>query len=125
MSIIFSLLLALAPFFSTLNSNNASASEPVVVEKGFCRIYGAVYLERDPKYRNTAAYTVFLNDDEAFANMIVYKEKNKLFADNTAIWYLTPKKAFADHILYVTDKRNLADFTVHFTDVRSYATCRE
>lgn len=101
-----------------------SASTEIVIND-YCKIYGSVYLERDPKYRNTASYTVFVGEEEVYANMIVYRENNKLFADGTAIWYITPTKAFADHILYVTDNRNFADFSVHYTTVRSYASCRE
>lgn len=100
------------------------ASEEIEIND-YCKIYGSVYLERDPKYKNTASYTVFLGEEEVYANMMVYRESNKLFADGTAIWYITPTKAFADHILYVTDNRNLADFSVHYTTVRSYAACRE
>jgi len=119
MPILFTFWLALLPFFKP--------TAPAVAPAGndHCRIYGSVYLERDPKYKNDARYTVFLNEDEAFADMVVYRENNKLFADATAVWYITPKKAFADHILFVTDNRNLADITVHFTTVRSFATCRE
>jgi hypothetical protein len=102
----------------------AITSSETAVNKDICRIYGSVYLERDPRYKNTANYTVYLCDEEAFASMVVYRESNKLFADGTAIWHITNKKAFADHVLFVTDNRNFADFTVHFTDVRSYAACR-
>ena len=101
-----------------------TAPVPAPVAQDICRIYGSVYLERDPKYKNTASHTVFLSDEEAFATMVVYRENNKLFADATGVWYITNKKAFADHVLYVTDNRNFADFTVHFTNVRSYAACR-
>lgn len=121
MPLLFTFWMALLPFFKT----SVSLTETVRVSGDHCRIYGSVYLERDPKYKNDAAYTVFLGEEEAFADMIVYRESNKLFADATAVWYLTPNKAFADHILYVTDNRNLADITVHFTTVRSFATCRE
>lgn len=100
-------------------------AEKAVGGKNYCNIYGAVYLETNPMYRNTATATVFLKEDEAFADMVVYRENNKLFADGTAIWYITPSKAFADHILYVTDQRHQADITVYFTDVRSSAICRE
>lgn len=120
MPVLFTFILALFPLMKA-----PTPALPMATGKDFCQIYGSVYLERDPKYKNTAAYTVFLNEEEAFANMVVYRENNKLFADATAIWYITPNKAFADHIIYVTDNRNFADFTVHFTDVRSYATCRE
>lgn len=93
--------------------------------KSYCHVYGSVYLERNPMYKNTASAIVFLDEEEAFANLVVYRESNKLFADGPAIWYITPSKAFANHILYVTDKRHEADFTVFFTDVRSSATCRD
>ena len=124
MQILITFWLSLVPLILTPKAAPVAAKEAAIA-RDYCKIYGAVYLERDPKYKNTAAHTVFLNEEEAFANMIVYRENNKLFADATAIWYLTPNKAFADHILYVTDNRNFADFSVHFTNVRSFATCRE
>ncbi|HEY4651324.1 MAG TPA: DUF6150 family protein [Pontibacter sp.] len=121
MPILFALWLALVPYLKFA----APAARPAQPVKDYCRVYGSVYLERDPKYKNTASFSVYLGEEEAFADMIVYRESNKLFADATAVWYLTPNKAFADHILYVTDNRNLADITVHFTTARSFATCRE
>lgn len=124
MQILISFWLTLIPLFLTPTETPVAAKQTAVA-RDFCRIYGSVYLERDPKYKNTAAFTVYLDEEEAFANMVVYRESNKLFADATAVWYLTPNKAFADHILYVTDNRNFADFTVHYTKVRSFATCRE
>lgn len=120
MPVLFTFWLALLPFFKF-----AAPDAPRTAGTDHCRIYGSIYLERDPRYKNDARYTVFLNEDEAFADLVVYRESNKLFADATAVWYLTPNKAFADHILYVTDNRNLADITVHFTTVRSFAACRE
>jgi len=122
MPVLFALFLSLLAPKEVLTT--VPASEKIVIND-YCKIYGSVYLERDPKYKNTASYTVFLGEEEVYANMIVYRESNKLFADGTGIWYITPTKAFADHILYVTDNRNLADFSVHFTTVRSYAACRE
>lgn len=113
----------LLPIYSVPASE--SVTSPVAVNKDYCKIYGAVYLERDPKYRNTASHTVFLGEEEAFASLVVFKEKNKLFADDAGLWYITPNKAFADHVLFVTENRNLAAFSVHFTEVRSLAACRE
>lgn len=124
MQIILTFWLALLPLLFA-SENKSEVATIATTDRNICRVYGAVYLERDPKYKNTASFTVYLNEDEAFANMVVYRENNKLFADGTAIWYLTPSKAFADHILYVTENRNFADFTVHYTDVRTFATCRE
>ena len=122
MPILFALFLSL---LAPAEASEAALASKEIVINDYCKIYGSVYLERDPKYKNTASYTVFLGEEEVYANMIVYRESNKLFADDTAIWYITPTKAFADHILYVTDNRNLADFSVHYTTVRSYASCRE
>ncbi|MCJ8164811.1 hypothetical protein MKJ04_08140 [Pontibacter sp. E15-1] len=124
MQILFISWLALFPFLKAPAPMPAAATE-LSLGKSYCHIYGAVYLERNQMYKNRTSATVFLNEDEAFANLVVFRESNKLFADGPAIWYLTPNKAFANHILYVTDQRHLADFTVHFTDVRSAAVCRD
>lgn len=91
----------------------------------YCKLYGTVYLERDPLYRSTASHMVYLQEEEAFADMVVFRESNKLFADEAAVWYITQSRAFADHVLYVTTQRHQADFTVHFTDARAFATCRD
>lgn len=124
MQILFIFWIALLPIFNSPAVAPAAASK-ASVGRDYCDIYGSVYLERDPRYKNTASRIVFLNEEEAFANMVVYRENNKLFADGRAIWFITPTKAFANHILYVTDQRHQADFTVYFTDVRSSATCRD
>lgn len=124
MQILFVCWMTLLPSFTAPAVAPAPAAE-AGIGRDYCNIYGAVYLETNPMYRNTATATVFLKEDEAFADLVVYRENNKLFADGTGIWYITPSKAFADHILYVTDQRHLADFTVYFTDVRSSAICRE
>ena len=124
MQLLFIFWMSLLPFFTPAAVAPAPDKE-TSVGKNYCDIYGAVYLERDPRYKNTASRIVFLNEDEAFANMVVYRENNKLFADGRGIWFITPNKAFADHILFVTDQRLQADFTVYFTDVRSSATCRD
>ncbi|RDV14066.1 hypothetical protein DXT99_15975 [Pontibacter diazotrophicus] len=124
MRIYFIFWMALLPLFNSPATAPAPARE-AIVERDYCDIYGAVYLERDPRYKNDASKIVYLNEEEAFANLVVYRENNKLFADGTGIWFITPSKAFANHILYVTEQRHQADFTVYFTDMRSSATCRD
>ncbi|TPE45603.1 hypothetical protein FJM65_03650 [Pontibacter mangrovi] len=81
------------------------AAPAAEVARNHCQVYGSVYLERNPVYKTTASRVVYLGEEEAFADMVVYRESNKLFADAPAVWYLTPNKAFADHVLYVTDQR--------------------
>lgn len=90
-----------------------------------CRIYGSIYLETDPRRRSDCFATVYLEPEEGFADVLVFKESNKLFADKAGFWYFTMARDFADYALFVTDKRNLADFSIHYTDVRSYAGCRK
>ncbi|WP_375418425.1 hypothetical protein [uncultured Hymenobacter sp.] len=90
----------------------------------FCRIYGAVYLETDPSRRSYCFGTVYVEPEEAFANVLVFKEDNKLFADKSGLWAEAPNREFADYVLFVTTERNRADFTIHYTKVRSFAGCK-
>ncbi|MDQ3290149.1 MAG: DUF6150 family protein [Bacteroidota bacterium] len=94
-------------------------------ESDFCRIYGSVFLTSDPKYKRMARYVVYLETEEAFANLVVFKEENKLFADKPGLWYPAPAHDFADHVLFVTTNRAFADFSVFYTKSRSFAGCRE
>lgn len=91
----------------------------------FCNIYGSVFLTSDPKYKRMARYTVYLEPEEAFANLVVFKEENKLFADKPGLWYPAPAHDFADYVLFVTTNRAFADFSVFYTKSRSFAGCRE
>ncbi|KAA9325498.1 hypothetical protein F0P94_17500 [Adhaeribacter soli] len=92
--------------------------------RNFCQIYGSVYLERDPKRQAGTQFTVYEESEDAFANLVVYKEDNKLFADEPGLWYLAPNRDFADFVIFVTPNRNLADFGVYFTKTRSFAGCK-
>lgn len=89
-----------------------------------CRIYGSIFLETDPRRRAQCFASVYLEPEEAFADVLVYQEDNKLFADKAGFWYFTRARDFADYVLFVTDKRALTDFSIQYTKVRSYAGCR-
>ncbi len=91
----------------------------------YCSIYGSVYLTADPKYKSLARYVVYIEPEEAFANLLVFKEENKLFADKPGFWYPAPAHDFADYILLVTTNRAFADFSIHYTKSRSFAGCKE
>ncbi|WP_400192362.1 DUF6150 family protein [Hymenobacter sp. B81] len=90
-----------------------------------CKLYGSVYLERDPRRRGLCTATVYVEQQEAFASLVVYQEANKLFADKPGLWYQTEARDFADFTVFVTDNRALADFGIFYTKVRSFAGCRE
>jgi hypothetical protein len=89
-----------------------------------CRIYGSVYLETDPRLRNNCFATVYIEPEEAFADVLVYQETNKLFADKAGLWYPAENRQFADYNLFVTSDRNLAEFSIHYIKVRSFAGCK-
>jgi len=89
-----------------------------------CKIYGSVYLETDPARRAGCFGIVYVEPDPAFADLLVFKETNKLFADKAGLWAEAPNRDFADYALFVTPTRGLADFTIHYTTVRSFAGCK-
>ena len=90
-----------------------------------CRIYGTIYLERDPRRRSSCFGVIYEEPEEAFADVLVFAEDNKLFADKAGLWYFTEARDFADYVLFVSNKRELADFSVNYTKVRSFAGCRK
>ena len=89
-----------------------------------CKVYGAVYLETDPARRAGCFASVYIEPDPAFADLLVFNEENKLFADKAGLWAGAPNRDFADYALFVTPTRGLADFTIHYTDVRALAGCK-
>lgn len=122
-SLLVSGLLALNPFPAAPRVPLVAAAPAGSVEP--CRIYGSVFLETDPRRKNQCFGTLYVEPEEAFADVLIFKETNKLFADKVGLWYLTDSRDFADYVLFVTEQRNLADFAIHFTKVRSFAGCRK
>ncbi len=125
-----SLLLSLFSFLgpqaaAPIKNLSVESIHRVNPEPDFCRIYGSVYLTSDPKYKSLARYIVYLEPEEAFANLAVFKEENKLFADKPGLWYPAPAHDFADHVLFITTNRAFADFSVFYTKSRSFAGCKE
>ncbi|WP_426490223.1 DUF6150 family protein [Hymenobacter sp. 102] len=117
-------LLALNPF-AVPQPRVPLAAAAAVGSVDPCRLYGTVFLETDPRRKGQCFGVVYQEPDEAFADLLVYSETNKLFADKVGLWYLTDSRDFADYVLFVTDNRNLADFSFHYTKVRGHAGCRK
>lgn len=109
-----SLLIGGLSFFP---DNSASAAPPQEV----CRLRGSVFVTDNPQ---RAHYYVYVVDYESAADLNVYAEENKLFADQPGLWFYTETEAFADFNVYFTDNRGMADFTIYYTDVASFAGCR-
>jgi len=100
----------------TLISNAQSAFLP-----DLCTVFGSVY---ETKNRNEANFKVYVENGEAFSQLVVFKADNKLFADKVGLWFFTPTKAFADYIIYFEKSKANADFSIYFTDTQSFATCK-
>jgi len=107
---------------------NAPAINPISVQQSepqICRLFGSVYLTSDPKQKNLARYIVYIEPEEAYADLLVFKENNKLFADGPGLWFINSSRNFADHIFYVTTNRAFADFSIHYTSKRTFAGCKD
>ena len=94
-------------------------------EPEICRMFGSVYLTADPKQKNYTRYTVYIEAEDTYADLSVFKENNKLFADGPGLWHVTTSRNFADHVLFITTNRALADFTIYYTKARTFAGCRK
>src|SRR6476469_6178815 len=112
-----SLLLTFLLAFAPAKAPAAGPLEP-------CKIFGSVYLETDPARRGYCFGTVYVEPEEAFADVLVFKENNKLFADKAGLWADAPARDFADYVLLVVKDRSRADFSIHYTTVRSFAGCK-
>lgn len=112
LSLLLSLLMLLAP------AHPAGPVEP-------CKIYGSVYLETEPSWRNRCYAVVYIEPEPAFADVLVYHETSKLFADRAGLWFPAEQREFADYLLFVTTDRSRADFVISYTQVRSFAGCKQ
>lgn len=87
----------------------------------YCRLYGAVYIEKDRAY---ADFSVFVAEDEGAANMAVFVEDNALYADQSGIWYFTKDRSQARYRVFLEKTKSFADFSIAYTTARSFAGCR-
>ncbi len=94
----------------------------VAYGQGFdaCQLYGVVYITENP---NEANFRVYLEDSEAFADLVVFLEENRLMADESGVWHISNIPAFANFSIYFERSRGLADFSIFYTDILSFAGC--
>jgi len=65
-----------------------------------------------------------LEESESFADLLVFKASNTLFADKPGLWFFTETRAQAAVSILMVNDRSLADFSVHFVDTESFAGCQ-
>lgn len=93
-----------------------------VYAQGFdvCQLYGAVYITENPSEAN---FKIFVEESEAFADLVVFREENRLMADEPGIWFLSDSPAFTNFSVFIEKRRGLADFAIFYTDILSFAGC--
>ena len=85
-----------------------------------CEIYGSVCFV---KSQYNAHYVVYVENGDDAADLAVFKEDNKLMADEEGIWYVTESEAFAKYKIFITKERTRADFTIEYIEERAFAGC--
>jgi hypothetical protein len=86
-----------------------------------CKIFGSFFKVDHP---GRADIIVYEEDSEYFAQLRVFTEDNRLYADETGVWFFTDQIGFADYRVFFTKKRSQADFTIHFVNSLSRAGCK-
>jgi hypothetical protein len=85
-----------------------------------CNIYGSVYFVKD-KFQ--ADFSVYIEETESFADLVVFREDNALYADKSGVWFIANKIGLADYRVYIETIKGRANFSIHYTDNRSFAGC--
>lgn len=86
-----------------------------------CSIKGAIFFTT---LRQQADFTVFVEETVDFADMQVFREKQRLFADKPGLWHIVDHPHLADYILFQERNRSAADFSIAYTDTQSFAGCK-
>ena len=85
-----------------------------------CQAYGSVYEVNEPYL---ADLIIFEELSEVTADLLVYEQQNRLYANKPGMWYFEDKKDFARFYIYFTPNKSEADFIVYFTEFESFAGC--
>lgn len=86
-----------------------------------CKIYGRIFVVDQ---KNLADYKIYEEDTEAFANLVVFKQENKFYADKNGQWYFTKDKSEADFWVFFVEQKGQSDFTIAYTPTESFAGCK-
>ena len=86
-----------------------------------CKLFGTFYKVNQP---GMADLVVYEEDSEYFAQLRIFEEENKLYADAAGLWFFEEKPEFANYRVYFTKRRSQADVTVFFVNSLSKAGCK-
>ena len=104
-------------FFVLLFVSSLSFSQ----ERAYCAIQGNVFITNN---KAMAHFSFYEDETEGFADMLVFWEDSRVFADQPGLWHLVEAPGLADFILYREFEPGYADFKVFFTDTQSFAGCQ-
>jgi|688.fasta_scaffold1409597_1 hypothetical protein len=90
-------------------------------QNAWCQLKGPVFVDTNPA---RIQYRVYLEESESFADILVFKAANVLFADGPGKWYFTSSRAEAGFSIIFVKERSQADFSIHFIDTESFAGCQ-
>jgi len=109
-------------FFTIILLAGLTLSISASVERQYdpCNVYGVIFIEDNPRL---AHFKVYEEASEAFADVIVFEETNRLYADSKGKWFFTDTREFADFYIYFEEEKGLADFSVFYTDYESFSGC--
>ncbi len=66
---------------------------------------------------------MYVEESEGLADVIVFVEEIRLYADRVGIWHFMENPGLADYVIYFEDNKHFADFSIYYTDIESFARC--
>ncbi|MEQ9423944.1 MAG: DUF6150 family protein [Cyclobacteriaceae bacterium] len=87
----------------------------------FCYVYGSIAVVDDPR---RAHFSVYVEESEGLADILVWEEEIRLYADRKGIWHFTENPGLADYVIYFEENKYLADFSIYYIDIESFAGCQ-
>ena len=101
----------------TLTSFQSKGPKPNV-----CNLFGSIFVEENQAF---ADYKVYVEKSAAFADLQVYQVTSRAFANKPGLWYNEPNRAFAKIKIAFVDNRAFADFSIAYTDSPAFAGCKK
>jgi hypothetical protein len=71
-----------------------------------------------------AQFKVYREDSESFADLVVFRAENLLFADKPGKWFFTDARSQARFSICWVSERSSADFSIFITETESFAGCQ-
>jgi hypothetical protein len=87
-----------------------------------CQIFGKIYVVTQ---KNLADAKVYIEESEGLAELNVFQQSNKFYADKSGQWFFTTDKREANFWVYFEPVKGHADFSIFYIDTESFAGCKQ